>query len=927
MQRHWVPFSCLFLLILVFFGFGPAENLASKRSSAKKHPAGPGSPVDQRANYGKLPLAFEPNVGQTDPQVQFLARGSGYNLFITSHEAVLVLKSHTPRLLGKVHGLLSKGSFPSDKDRSTPTVLRMRLLEAGSNRRFESLEGLPGVSNYFIGNNPAHWHRNIHQYARVKAAEVYPGIDLVYYGNQGKLEYDFVVKPGADPSAIHFRFEGAQTSRLNGQGDLELETGRVSLHFRAPQLYQESWGQRSPVEGHYRLGKDGDIRFEVKDYDRSRSLVIDPTLDYSSYWGGTGQDQSNGVAVDASGNAYIAGWTQSTDFPTVNAIDPARSAFENAFVAEINAAGTAMVYSTFLGGESYDAANAIAVDGTGNAFVTGYTSSTTFPTQNPIQAANGGSFDVFVTELAAGGGSLVYSTYLGGTGQDGGFAIALDGSDDAYVGGQAASANFPTQNPIQPAPNGPANCVVLELNPTGTALVYSTYLGGNGNDQVLGITADNSGAAWVTGNTQSSSFPTVNPLPGQGSLGGPQNGFLTKVAPGGTSWVYSSYLGGNGTNGDAGAAVAHDASGNVFVTGFTSSTNFPTLNPYQASLTGVVNVFMCEVGTDLTGSPFLVNSTYLGGTGTDAGYGVALDTWGDVYLSGFTTSTDFPVQNALPGQGAPTNGNGNGFITEIIPDGSAPIFSTYLGGNTYEYSTGLATDGSGGTYVTGFTWSTDFPVTVTPPQVGNAGSNDAFILKIDQPTPTFTPTPTATNTATFTPTSTPTDTGTATPTFTPTNTATSTPTPTNSATPTQTPTFTFTSTPTNTFTSTSTPSSTSTSTPSSTPTTTATVTPTDTPEINTITISSVYPNPMTGPGQVSLDLIVPTGSRVQWTVLSTAFRRIKSGSQDLSGNYGKITWDLLDTWGTPVSNGLYYLRVQVLGRATQTRVLKVLVLR
>ncbi len=459
-----MAFILIALCFIWFSGFGASPSKISTPFSHNNsfHPA-PYRPIHLAQNYGQLPMAFEPNQGQTDSQVQYLARGRGYNLFITNQEAVLVLKKPTanppispPRKRAK--GFSRTSVFSKAKGNTPPTVIHMELDGAKSGGVFESLEKLPGISNYFIGKDRSKWHRNIPQYGKVQTSDIYPGVDLVYFGNQGKLEYDFVVKPGADPNAIHLKYEGAKASHVNAQGDLELDTDQGTLLFRAPSLYQESEGLKNSVEGRYRLDEVGKVGFEVKDYDRTKPLVIDPVLDFSTFWGGSGQDESFGIALDSSGNAYITGNTQSADFPTVNpyqgglGVGSGGTAYQNAFVAEINSAGTAMLYSTYLGGSYYDQGNAIAVDSNGDAYVSGFTYSPDFPiTPGAIQSTFGASgtytlydtYNTFVTELNPSGSGLIYSTYWGGSVDDMALGIALDSSGDAYVTGFTSFSGFP----------------------------------------------------------------------------------------------------------------------------------------------------------------------------------------------------------------------------------------------------------------------------------------------------------------------------------------------------------------------------------------------------------------------------------------------------------------------------------------------------
>ncbi len=582
------------------------------------------------ASYGKLPLSFEMNAGQTDASVRFLSRGAGYALFLTGNEAVLSLERRRP------------------KTNSQSAAFRMSLAGANRNAPVTGLDELPGKSNYFIGNDPAKWRTNVPTYAKVKYQNVYRGIDLVYYGNPQQLEYDFLVAPGADPKAISLDVAAISSShggrrtplRIDASGDLVIQAGEDQIRLHKPVVYQASEGAaRHFVDGHYVLKGDNRMSFEVSSYDPDKSLVIDPVMVYSTYLGGSGDDYGYGIAVDSSGNAYVTGRTTSADFPTAS---PLQAVFGggsyDAFVAKLNPAGSALVYSTYLGGSDYEAGGGIAVDSSGNAYVTGATISTNFPTANPLQAAYGGGiYDAFVAKLNPTGSALVYSTYLGGSDIDGGSGIAVDSSGNAYVTGDTISTDFPTANPLQAGLGGIQNAFVVKLNPAGSSLVYSTYLGGSSYDEGNGIAVDSSGNAYVTGDTISTDFPTANPL--QAALGGIQNAFVVKLNPAGSSLVYSTYLGGSGQ--DQGNGIAVDSSGNAYVAGITGSPNFPTASPLQAFPGGSFNAFVAKLNP--AGST-LVYSTYLGG---GQGYGIAADSAGNAYVTGFTDSFNFPIVSPL----------------------------------------------------------------------------------------------------------------------------------------------------------------------------------------------------------------------------------------------------------------------------------------
>ncbi len=691
--------------------------------------------------YGKLPLSFEANQGQTDPEVKFLSRGSGYTLFLTAAEAVLALvrpadvpdvalariypdqvgsppRFHAPAGLPAASGQVLGGAA-----RAEPPVLRMKLLGANAAPRAEGLKELPGKSNYFLGNDPKKWSTNVDHYAQVRYREVYPGVDLVYYGNQRQLEHDFVVAPGVNPSDIRLGFEGAGTLSIDAQGDLLLATTDAELRLRKPIIYQDVGGVRQEIAGGYVLKGGQEVGFQVGAYDVSKPLIIDPVFVYSTYLGGGGDDIGESIAVDAEGNAYIAGLTVSRDFPTANPLQPDYGGGSaDAFVAKLTPDGSALVYSTYLGGSEADAANGIAVDSDGNAYVTGQTSSRDFPTANALQPELSGFINAFIAKLSPDGSTLIYSTYLGGSNQDIGVGIAVDRDGNAYVTGATTSTDFPTAHPLQASYGGGVNDgFVTKLSADGSALVYSTYVGGRGGEFGESIAVDAEGCAYVTGSTNSTDFPTANPLqPEYG--GGDFDAYVLKLSPDGSALVYSTYFGGRGT--DLGGGIAVDAEGNAYLAGKTRSPDFPTANPLQPELRGSDDAFVAKL--DPTGKA-LIYSTYLGGRGGETGAAIAVDGEGNAYVAGQTSSRDFPTVDALQ----PDYGGGafDAFVAKVNADGSALVHSTYLGGSSADAARGMAVDAEGNAYVAGFTLSNNFP-TANALQPDLAGLENAFVAKV-----------------------------------------------------------------------------------------------------------------------------------------------------------------------------------------------------
>src|SRR5580698_802770 len=450
-----------------------------------------------RESYGKLPLAFEANRGQTDAQVKFVSRTSSYTLFLTADEAVLTLPSQQPK-------------NASARNSAAPAVLRMKLRHANPAAKIAGADELPGTSNYFIGNDPTKWHTSVPSYAKVKYKEIYSGIDLVYYGNQRQLEYDFIVSPGADPHRIAFDITGASRISQNAQGDLvfKMQMGEDEIRWHKPVVYQEKDGARQKIDARYTITDKDRVGFKVAKYDASRPLYIDPLI-YSTYLGGSGNDIGFDIAVDTTGDAYLTGQTNSVDFPvSPDAYQAKLDGAGNVFVTKLNPAGTALVYSTYIGGSTVDAGYGIVVDGAGDAYVTGQTSSSNFPaTAGAFQTTLRGPSNAFMTKLDSTGTALIYSTYLGGSGTDGGSRIAIDTGGNAYVAGTTSSANFPvTPGAFQSSYGGGGDAFVAKLNPAGSALAYSTYLGGSSTDGGGGITVDSAGNAYVVGWTESTDF-------------------------------------------------------------------------------------------------------------------------------------------------------------------------------------------------------------------------------------------------------------------------------------------------------------------------------------------------------------------------------------------------------------------------------------
>jgi uncharacterized repeat protein (TIGR01451 family) len=782
--------SLLFLGSLALYSSGPALHLAVSGSNQSTLDAfaapdlGPNHPANH-VDLSQLPLSFEPNQGQTDPQVKFLARGAGYGVFLTADQAVLTLSS----------------------DKNSP-VVRMRLAGANPAAAASGSSPLPGKSNYFIGNDPAKWHSGVPQFARVRYQGVYPGVDLVYYGNHGRLEYDFEVAPGADPRQIALRFQGRERAKLDAGGNLILASGGHEVSLKAPRIYQEFGAEQRPVAGRFVLRQDGKVGFELAAYDRRRALVIDPELTYSTWLGGSALESCSAIllvasppsgcpaiAIDPSSNIYIAGSTTSADFPGVPPLPTPPSA-PNVFVTKLNATGSTILFSTYLGGNNVDYTAGVAVDTAFDVVVAGTTASSDFPvsTSSAFQATpTNGNQHAFVSVLSSTGQNLLYSTYLSGNGAESARGLALDPRNKIYVIGTTTSKDQPdathsfpaTLGAIQVASLGNSQFFVSKIDPTLVgfpSLVYSTYFGGGNPIDGLtlggGIAVDANSNVYITGGTNfqhtgspATDFPILNAF--QGCLDTPStsttpttncvtpaspipaDAFVAKINPAaaaGAQLLYSTYLGGTGN--DVGFGIAVDSGLSAYITGSTTSTDvtIPSgTTPFQRCLDNPANpspcpaatasdAFVGKFGTPCNGStctttavPFTYFS-YLGGSGTDVGLGIAVDSLQGARIAGWTNSTDFPgatnannlVQMAL-------GGLVDAFASRIDTTASSTValghYGTFLGGTANDFGTGIATDAQGSSYIVGETASGNFPK-ANPIQPAINGLSDAFITKL-----------------------------------------------------------------------------------------------------------------------------------------------------------------------------------------------------
>ncbi len=678
--------------------------------------------IEVTRNLTSMPLAFTANHGQWDERVLFRADAGGATMWFTADGVVYqftrVIPGEEP-LAGPVDPMYASGRGDMDREPQQHETMLIKAAFVGANPNIEVVaEGLMEYKcNYFIGNDPTKWHTDVPNYGAIVMHDIFPGVDLRFSGNTtGELNYQYLLAPGVDGSQIGIEYEVPE-------GLLVDEAGRIAA--------QSDWGEISgllaaPVGGVSPLFDGASsqptvsagVGAGVSEQGDSWGM----TLEYSTYLGGSHYDEGYGIAIDGSGCAYVTGLTGSSDgssdFPTENAWDDSYNGGScDAFVTKFSAAGNSLLYSTFLGGSGYadDWGFDIAVDEAGCAYVTGYTESSDFPTQNPYQTYQG-DFDVFVTKLSSSGNSLVYSTYLGGSMEEGGKAITIDGSGNAYVTGYTYSSDFPTEGEFQ---TDQLNCdaFVTKLNSSGNALVYSTYLGGRSFDWGLGIAIDGSGNAYITGSTLSSEFPIQGEY--QVFQGG-YDAYVTKLNSSGNALVYSTYLG--GSNFDNGYGIAVDGSGNAYITGWTLSSDFPTEGEFQ-TYHGYTDAFVTKLNSSGNG---LIYSTYLGGGGSDHNFGIAVDGSGCAYVTGVTQSSDFPTENAWDDS---YNGGLDVFVTKFSAAGNSLLYSTFLGGEYDDRGNGIAIDGSGCAYVTGRTTSSDFP-TENAWDDSNNGGMDVFVTKL-----------------------------------------------------------------------------------------------------------------------------------------------------------------------------------------------------
>jgi hypothetical protein len=695
-------------------------------AGAVAHVEADSMPPDARALFGQISLSFEPNVGQEDGAVKFLSRTPSYTMFMKQDEVVLALRPHSPST--------AASQVPSSSSRT----IHIKFVDANQAVEIKGLEELSGTVNYFVGNDESKWKTDISTYRKVNYNGIYSGIDLVFYGTNHKLEYDFVVKPGADPREIRLALDGVDSVNIDKNGALILSSGADAIVFKIPLIYQASKYGNKQIAGSYLpehsavqgQGKTT-VSFKLGAYDRSKPLIIDPVLDYSTYLGGIDGDWASGVAVNSAGEAYVVGTTSSPDFPTTpGSVQPNPSGCNpgtycrDVFITKFNASGTALMYSTYLGGSNDDYGTAIAVDSSGNAYVTGDTQSTDFPTTaGAFQRSCGGTCfynDAFVAKLNANGSVLAYSTYLGGSNEDDGTGISvLNGN--AYVSGFSASVDFPvTPGAFQTQLQGQGDSFVVELNANGTVLNYGTFIGeGTGP----GIAVDSTGNSYLAGATSSANFPFTSSAFHTAFFSGPiDNTYITKLNSTGSALFYSALLGGASIT-----SITIDGAGAAYFAG--------PAGPFYPISAGAVDP-PCGNGTlvaKLSPDGSVLNSSALVCSGSFGQASITKDQVGNIFVFGDTDSTTMPTT-----VGAFQTSINNGccfsaaFLAKLAPDFSALGYSTYFGGSSGATAGGSATDTAGNLYGVGSTSSSDFPVHDAF-QATYGGGGDAFVSKFSIP--------------------------------------------------------------------------------------------------------------------------------------------------------------------------------------------------
>ncbi len=735
------PLGALLLFVLAYTAFGAASpqfNLTSVQQPTPVPTAANEEAFD--AAVLRLPLHFEQADSGNEPQT-YRASGPGFLFSVSSSQVDMDLRVATPQprtpdvsipANQRVYPLARHATHPGN---TVNKRITMSLVASKKNAKAVPRKLMAAKAHRLLGGDPAQWRHALPLFEAIAFEDVYKGIEVVYYGAHAQLEYDFVVAPGADPGLVRLRFTGVDRLAVDTNGDLILSLEGARVRHRAPDAFQEVEGQRRRVPASYSLVSENEVQFGVGTYDPKLPLVIDPLLSYASYLGGGSADRCWSAVADGKGNLYVVGETFSTTVSgqsgtLSSAYAGGNSVGGDAFLAKLNMENNRLEYFSYLGGSGQDGALSVALDKVGNVFVAGYTGSPNFPVTNAVQSKIAGTperrsrfyaTDAFVAKLDASGANLLYSTYLGGDGEEEGLSLAVDPSGAAYVAGQTSSTNFPVLNPIMPYQGGD-DAFVAKLDPSGLSLIYSTTLGGAGVDSGEGIAVDSAGGAVVVGLSSSTNFPVRAAF--QAVNAGRYDAVIFRVDPSGRGLEYSTYLGGE--TDDYGLRVQLDSGDQPVLVGQTYSTRFPILAALQSTNSGNGDAFVSKFAKD---GQSLMFSTFLGGVGFDHAWDVALDGQDTIYVAGSTESLNFPIVDAFQ-----TNlfGPQDAFITAIIQDGSRMVYSSYFGGPDVEEGLGLAVEQGGTAYLVGRTFSTLnlFPLTnVFQPSFGG-GANDSFVARV-----------------------------------------------------------------------------------------------------------------------------------------------------------------------------------------------------
>jgi len=712
-----------------------------------------------------MPLYFVENQGQMDERVAYYIQGSDKTIYFTPEGVTFALTAPgTVTDTARAELPAAKPTPRDDRrgiDGSESITLRrwtvkLDFVGANLNVRPVAEQQAEAVFSYFTGQ-PDQWHAGLRSYRKLVYPELWPGIDLVYYGTVNQMKYEFIVKPGADPDQIRLAYRGATEVRLNAAGQMDVRTPIGGFQDDTPAAYQEVDGHRVSVPMAYALGSHGlsevldrqmsngnsqTFGFVVGEFDATRPLVLDPAvLVYAGYIGGPYPDIGWDIAVDGAGSAYVTGTTQSNQatFPVLGGPDVSYNGNYDAFVAKVNAAGTALVYAGYIGGASVEDGYGIAVDGAGNAYVTGTTQSdqTTFPVVRGPDVTFNGITDAFVAKVNAAGTALLFAGYIGGASYDNGYDVAVDQAENAYIVGVTESnqTTFPVLGGLDATHNGDRDTFVTKVNAAGTALLYAGYIGGTADDDGKGIAVDGAGNVYVTGGTDSSqtTFPVLGG-PDETYNGGIFDAFIAKVNATGTALLYAGYIGGSST--DVGHDIAVDTAGNVYISGFTNSsqTTFPVLGGPDVTYNGSTDAFVAKVNA--TGTALLY-AGYIGGADFDASHSIALDGAGNVYLAGatFSNQTTFPVRD---GPDLILEGNTDAFVTKVDAAGASLLYATYIGGAGEENGTGVTVDAAGNVYVVGHTSSNQATFLVLRgPDMTHNGDYDVYVTKLSDGPSTY----------------------------------------------------------------------------------------------------------------------------------------------------------------------------------------------